>query len=374
MSVRSLGLLCLLLFAVPGCATKTAQGPAGDAHVVIQNAAQLFESWNDHGPGNHTLSDVSAMRGEIDILKKALAATGDEHTGIALAFYTAQIEAALTANMKLSGTTIDRAMGEDALRNFDIVLAYKGDMSEWPINLIDAGYSAGSVSWSMDGTSDRTLRYWNNCAEQGHPGCINNVAFELTKRPAASDSDIRHALDLHATVVDTGNRARCAGQFSAVTMAQLIHFTGIERPGSDEIALLDNAQSLYQNLKSTTGAKDPCGGARIGLDEYMMRLDRGDRQESYLNSVLEQSSSPLWRRIAGYMQDRVSDAELTQTIAGADPQDACIYHFYAAWRATQRHQLRIAREHYNAMAGLDVQDCGPNTLMMQRYLKPVALR
>jgi hypothetical protein len=287
---------------------------------------------------------------------------------MARTYYIARIEGTLALYPQEAGGTIDHAMADDALRNFDTVLAYKHDLPEWYVRLVEANYAAGSVSWAIDGTSERTLRYWNDCAQQGHPGCINNIAFELTKKSSASDGDIRRALDLHATVVRSGNTARCAAQFSAVTMALLIHLTGVQRPGEDQVALLDKAQNLYQTYKNATRTQDPCGGGRIGLYEFMIRLDRGERQDAYLNDVLQQSASPFWRMLAGYLQDKVSDTELNKAIA-ADPEGACSYHFLAAWRAVQKHEQKVARTHYAAMIELTVEDCGPSTLMMQRYLK-----
>ncbi len=369
MSAKNAILLCLILLVVSGCATWKQHPSTGEVQSAISNAAQVIDAWNNQTNSHHNTADIAAMRGQLDILKATQKANQDQRAGIALAYYIGSVENSLTVEAKIFGGPLDRAMQEDALDNFDSVLAYGQDLAEWHVRLMDTNYLAGSVSWALDGVSERTLRYWNACADQGHPGCINNIAFELTKSPSASNDDIRRALDMHAKVVKTGNAARCAGEFSAVTMALLIHFTGVEHPGDDDIALLDTAQSLYRSYKIASGTPDPCSGGRIGLYEYMVRLDRGDRQKSYLDNVLEQSASPYSRRIADFLLNKVSDAELNQAIAGATAQDACGYHFFAAWKAKQKNDLRTAQEHYTAMIKLNAEECGPDTLMMQRFLK-----
>jgi hypothetical protein len=289
--------------------------------------------------------------------------------GTAALFYLGEIEFAITAAEKRANGKIDRALGQEALTNLDIVLARNEDIPEWRVTVAEANYAAGGTVSALDGPTELAQRYWNACAKLGHPGCVNNVASILLDKPAPSDDNIRNALDLHAQVVATGTRALCAGQFSAETMAKLMHFTGIRRPGDDEVKLLDAAQAFYRQLQESSHAKDPCDGGRIGVDQYMMQLDRGEQHESLLDEVQRISDSEPWRLIAGYLQGKVSETQFAGKIASTKTGWACQLHFYAAWKATQNSERQIAQAHYQALLKLPADsDCQFETLLMRRYL------
>ena len=75
MSARS-ALLCLLLFMVPACATKPP--PGDDARIVIGNAAQVLDSWDNQAKARHSSGDAAAMRSVLDLLRKTLVASQDK--------------------------------------------------------------------------------------------------------------------------------------------------------------------------------------------------------------------------------------------------------------------------------------------------------
>jgi hypothetical protein len=372
MTARSIAMLCLTILTLAGCATKAP--PPSDPKSALSGAILVLGAW-ENSSSSGRLSDVSPLYNQLAILKNSLAASEDDRIGFATHYYIGDLEGIITSTAKLSGGKVDRALGQEALTNFDIVLAHGEDIPEWRVSLWNADYLAGNTAFALDGVTDLTMRYWNACAKMGHPGCVNNIASELLHKPAASDDDIRNAIGLHALVVKTGIQARCAGQFSAVTLAKLIHFTGIRRPGDDEIALLDTAQTLYHELQEATHAKDPCGGSRIDIDKYMMQLDRGEHHEILLDQVIRNEAAPLWQLIATYLQGKVDDAKMDTAIAAnaqggiAGQLNTCFLNFYVAWRATQDGNTALAQTHYQALTKLPVTACGDETLMMRRYLK-----
>jgi len=348
------------------------QAPS-EARTAITEASQLVQKWASKADTSGAMHDMSAYRRQIEALHKIQATNTDASTGIALTYYIAELEWVVTADSGFGNGTPDRTLGQDALKNFDSVIAYGHDMPEWNIVLSSANYLAGSTAAAMDGmSSSLALRYWTVCAAQGHPGCINNVAFELGKPLTASDDDIRHILDLHAKVVATGTYAMCAGQFSAVSEAKLIHFTGVGRPGDDDIGLLDKAQTFYGQLKDRLHTADPCGGGRIGIDQYMMRLDRGERRPELLEDVEQHESSALWLRVASYLKGTTDEAGLAKAIAASQGFETCELHFYAAWKARQEGKKDAAQAHYDAMLKIDPGHCSPERMEMRRYLKASA--
>jgi predicted small lipoprotein YifL len=369
MTVRSIALSCLMLLTIAGCATKGPPPPA-DRESALSGAILVISAWQNSASPGHT-KDVSPIYNQLSILKQSLAGGQDDRIGFATHYYIGNLETIIVSQASETGGKPDRSMGQEALTNFDIVLAHGEDIPEWRVSISNTNYLAGGTVFAMDGMNALASRYWDACAKMGHPGCVNNVASMLLRKPSPSDDDIRNAIGLHALVVQTGIQARCAGQYSADTMANLLHFTGVRRPGDDEIAMLDKAQTLNQELKDAIHAKDPCSdGGKIAIDQYMMQFDRGENHEILLDQTIQDGAEPLWQLIAGYLRSKIDDAKMDEVIAASGPQNACLLNFYVAWRATQNGDKPRAQKHYQALTKLpSAVDCAEEPLMMRRYLK-----
>lgn len=368
-----IALLAALLFV--GRIGAIAAPPAASDHqpadpvYAIRAAKQLRDQWLSSLGGKGRSHDMSVFYGQLEVLKKIQASNTDPQLGIPLAYNIASIERIIVVDAMILGQKTDQVVGQDALKNFETVLANGRDMPEWGIIISDVNYDAGTTALSIDGQYDRAIRYWAVCSAQGHPGCMNNLAFELGKKADPTDDEIKQMIDLHAGVVATGTSVQCAGLFSAVSEAKLIHFTGIGHAGDTDIGLLDKAQMFYRQLKDTNHGSDPCSGARIGIDQYMMRLDEGQRQPDLLKDVERQSAALASRNIAGYLLGALDDAGLAEAIAATDAIGTCQLHFYAAWKAKQDGKIDVAREHYQAMLKLKPDKCTPEPLLLRRYLK-----
>ncbi len=375
MIARSILLPCLMLMllSLTGCATKTA-GPAvaGDRAAALSGAILVVSAWGQ-GSNSDTPQDPTPLYNQLNILKASMVAGESDDIGIATLYYIGEIESDLVGDAMLRGGKIDRAMAQEALTDLDIVLAHNEEIPQWNVSIANADYIAGDTAYAMDGFSELATRYWNACARLGHAGCVNNIATVLLNKPAPSDDDIRNALGLHAGVVKTGIEHRCAGQFSAITMATLEHFTGIHLPGSDdEIKVLDKARDLYRALQESAHVKNPCNGDRIGVDQYMMYADRGEHHEVLLSEVERTTTLSLWKVIAGYLLGQASDTEMIALADKQQPNGACGLRYYMAWHMAQNGDGKGALAQYKAMRALPPDDCQFETLMMRYYLKQPA--
>ena len=366
MIARYTALLCVTFLALAGCAAKNPPA-AGDRAAALSGAILVISAWGQSGDPQN-LPDTTPLYSQLKILKASVTGGENDDIGIATIYYIGEIEADLTSDVEVRGGKIDRALAQEALTNLDIVLAHNRDIPEWRVSIAGANYLAGDTVYAMDGASDLAMGYWNACARLGHAGCVNNIANELLDKPTPSDDDIRSALGLHAGVVKTGIERHCAGEYSAVTMATLMHFTGIRPPGDDEIKLLDTARNLYHQIQEATHVKDPCNGGRIGIDQYMMYVDRGEHHEILLDDVMRTTTSPFWQGIAAYLAGKVSDAEMT-ALADKYPNRSCGLRYYLAWRLEQNGDGNAARAQYEAMLARPVSECHQETLMMRYYLK-----
>jgi len=372
MVARSIALLCLTLLALSGCATKSAGPPvAGDREAALSGAILVLSAWRQN-TNQEQPQDTTPLYNQLKILKASLAIAENDDIHAATLYYIGEIEADIVGEASMHGGKVDRAMAQEALTNLDIVLARNQEIPDWKVSIANANYIAGDTVYAMDGVTDMTMRYWNACARMGHAGCVNNIANELLNKPAPSDDDIRNALGLHAGVVKTGIDHRCAGEYSAITMATLMHFTGIRLPGGDdEIKVLDTARDLYHAYEEESHTKDPCGGGRIGIDQYLMYVDRGEHHEVLLDEVARTTTSRFWRLMAGYLQGKASDAEMIGLVEKATG-GACGLRYYLAWRLAQNGDKQGALTQYKAMRALPPGDCRQETLMMRYYLKQPA--
>jgi hypothetical protein len=372
MLARSLALFCLMLLALSGCATKSA-GPlvVGDRAAALSGAILVVSAWGQNTPQEQP-QDTTPLYNQLKILKASFAAGEDDDIRLATLYYIAEIEADIVSEASIHGEKVDRAMAQEALTDLDIVLARNQDIPEWRVSVANANYIAGDTVYAMDGMTDLAKRYWNACAKMGHAGCVNNIANELLNKPTPSDDDIRNALGLHAGVVKTGIEHRCAGEYSALSMAMLMHFTGIRLPGSDdEIKLLDTARDLYHQYQEASHTKDPCGGGRIWIDQYLMYVDRGEHHEILLDEVARTTTSSFFRLMAGYLGGKASDAQMIG-LADKATGGACGLRFYLAWRLAQNGDRQGALAQYKAMRALPFDTCGQETMMMRYYLKQPA--
>ena len=370
MIARRIASLWLVLLALSGCASKTAQPPGGDdQRSALYGAIMMVTAWQKAADLSHS-HDLTPLLSELKTLKAAAVPGQTDDTATATLFYIGVLEHLIVVEQMLSNQPIDRAMAQDALLQFNIVLAHHDDIPEWHVSMANANYFAGNTAQMINGSAnDIVLGYWNACARMGHPGCVNNIAAELLKKPEPSDDDIRNALGLYAGVVKTGTLAECAGLFSARTSANLMHFTGVRLPGNDEIKSLETASALYRQLQDESHARDPCDGGAIGVDQYMMQADRAQHDVTLLDTAGRQSTSRFWVTVASYLRGTTTQAEYDGVIAKSGPNPTCGFQFYAAWKAHQAGRTAEADARYEAMSKLPAGTCDQEIMLMRRYLK-----
>lgn len=256
------------------------------------------------------------------------------------------------------GERADAELARRSLEDFDEVIAGGVEARDLGVGIPNTIYFAGSVAFNHLLDSALAHRYWEKCAALGHAGCLNVMASARLTGAGGTKVDLEQAIELNRQVYDTGTAYRCAGAYSALSIAQIIHFAGLRPPVVDELAWIARAYPLLAELGKADGIDNPCDLAYFELSEYLLRFARGERKPELLRSAAARKTgnplAPVARHLLGE-DDRESFDRYIRTIPLKHM--ACHAHFLAAWSAAlERDRARSARyaEAMAAMGGCDL--------------------
>jgi hypothetical protein len=155
---------------------------------------------------------------------------------------------------------------------------------------------------------------------------------------------------------------------SADSLAYFIHFHLVDRPAGEELEWFDKAMRLWNELQRRDQTKDPCNGAVVGLDEFMMRADAGKQLPAFLDTAISNSSSPLYRGVAEYLQGALDDAamEAKLSINRVTPNYLCNARPYMLWNDVRLGRHEAAEKIYSQMQNIGPEDCGSDLIYAQQ--------
>jgi hypothetical protein len=159
-------------------------------------------------------------------------------------YYRALAESRLDTLRRQQGQGSDPAAAEQALSDLDKVIATQTSSFPWGISVPNAQYFAGNIAWTQLHSDPRAYAYWQRCADQGHAGCMLNVANIYIRGTEGIPVDDDKALALALKVFDTGTRYSCAGAYAARAIAQLIYFAGTKPKDNDPVSWVQKSYPL----------------------------------------------------------------------------------------------------------------------------------
>lgn len=256
------------------------------------------------------------------------------------------------------GETIDLSLARQTLQDFDDTVAI-GDRIGGFVPLVrDAEYLASSVALEWLKQEQLAFAYWNRCAERGHAGCASNVAYSLVTGDAGQPQDIPRALELHRHIFATGITFRCAGAFSALAIAEIVHFTQLRAADDDEVTWASRGIALLDELQSKEGTTNVCFRSQFLISEYLFRLARGEKRVELLAGPLDLKSDPPSQAIASYLLGRIDEATFASMVrSNRGPVTRCSMHFKAMWHAHINRDGILAQKHYEALLATGAVAC-----------------
>ena len=271
------------------------------------------------------------------------------------------------------GEEIDRDSARLSLADFDKVI--HGGLSTARTNvpavsLSNAQYWAGSVARSLLRDEKKAYSYWQECAGEGHAGCMKIMAQARITGEGGVKPDLHEALELHTSVFNTGTRYHCAGASSALSIAAINYFTGVRRPGDDELEWTQKADALLDKLDPMETNRNVCRRGDWEIDEFLLQLGHGHRDDNILQDALSRldndsrTSESLIQYMTGVLDaDGLDSAIHDEKSAGV----RCGAYFDAMWYAKLHGEDEMARKYYKHIVEIGPFHCGVNLVYARTF-------
>jgi hypothetical protein len=259
------------------------------------------------------------------------------------------------------GEAVEMDAAKESLSDFDEVIAHNPHTYIPAVNVSNAEYLAGSVARNQLRSIPLAYTYWEKCAWQGHAGCLNILANSRITGDGGQKMDVNEALDLHMMVFNTGTTYRCAGALSAMSIAKIVHFTGVRRVGDDELEWVKQSYSLMDKLEAAEANRNPCDRAHAEVEEFLLRLSRGQHKPGILRDAAARlgEESPTLPAVIRRLSESTSDDEFEAEVQSARrEQDRCSAYFDAMWYTHLMKQEVNARHYHDRMLEIGNFHCG----------------
>jgi len=311
---------------------------------------------------DRTNDDIQELKRDVQILASVLRDRNLSPDDAAVAhFYKAEGFRLINSIHEHEGEAVELAAAREAISDFDSVIASNPNTYVPAVKVSNAEYYAGSVARNHLRSIPLAYKYWEKCAWQGHAGCLSIIANARLTGDGGQKMDINEALDLHTMVFNTGVRYRCAAALSALSIAKIVHFTGVRRTGDDELEWVNKSYSLMDKLEVAESNKDVCDRAQAEVEEFLFRLSRGQREPTILQDAAARldGESPTLRAVIQRFSGSTDEAEFDATVQSTKSErDRCTAYFDAMWYAQLMKQDAVARHYHQRMLEIGNFQCG----------------
>ena len=260
----------------------------------------------------------------------------------------------------------DLALARQALADYDKVIA-AGQEKQVPA-FADAAYEAGGIANGFLKSQPLAYSYYAKCAEAGHAGCTNIMAWAYITGAGGVKVDIQNALAMHKRTWQTGIEYNCAGSFSAGTIGLLTFITAQTFEGADSVGWLERSVDLATQAGKKTGNEKACLSAGNYVSEYIVRLARGESRPDLLDKA-EAFGDPDASPALELLRGRLDWDGFNKAVAAGDGNDACLLRFYGLWIATVRKEAAVAQAQKIALYELPPERCETERALARLMMK-----
>ena len=192
-------------------------------------------------------------------------------------------------------------------------------------------------------------------------GCLNIIANARLTGDGGEKVDINEALDLHTMVFNSGIRYHCAGAHSALSIAKIIHFTGVRRPGDDELEWVRKSYGLMDKLEATNGNRNVCHRSDAEIEEFLLQLSRGQRKAGVLEdaAVRAGDQSAATSAVIQLFSGSGSSTEFETAVQSSKSESSrCSAYFDAMWYAQITKDDVAAQRYRQRLSDIGQLQCG----------------
>lgn len=258
------------------------------------------------------------------------------------------------------GESADSSTAQGSLQDFDKVVAEDSQGYLRDVNAGNAEYYAGLVARDHLGDDRKANSYWEKCASLSHAGCLQMMAMEYVTGTGGQKVDLQQALQLNSFAFSMGVRAGCAGPGAARSIARINHFLGGRRPSDDELTWLKRAYGLMDQFEPAAHSRNACGRSRAEIDEFLYRLERGQRHPELLRDASERVGfdSSAMDGLIEYLLEDSDEQAFGHAMEPVKPgESACAIYFDALWFAHIKRKQSAEKKYYARLKSVAVPAC-----------------
>ncbi len=294
----------------------------------------------------------------------------DASDAIVWRYYRALAVSTLNRERELEGEPSDVAAAQTARADLDKIIA-QGSVRTYVAEITPANveYLAGMIARNQLRDERAAYAYWEKCSADGHAGCMNNLAEARVTGAGGQKVDLREALELNTSVYKSGINYGCAGAHSAMSIAYINYFTGVSRPGDDELVWTRKADDLFDQLEDAEDDPNVCHRAEDEVGEFLFQLSRVHRDDNILQDALSRAGDDstvkaMVQLISGAINESAFDAAVDSDKA---PGERCLAYFYAMWYAELRSGDTTAKRYHQRLAEIGKFHCGQQLAYANKY-------
>ncbi len=265
----------------------------------------------------------------------------------------ADLDDALPVNRKLATLSVED-LDATALEDERILKAAR-------IPTMEAIYSAARIIYNYLEDKPRSYSYFERCADLGHAGCANVVAYYVQNGIYGQELDLQKAVSYHKKVVQSGTRFQCAGSYSAQSIARAVLLDGVVTPEGDEQYWIQLSIGLAKEISAQMGRETACNLHDTENDAYLYQLTRGVRTmlPGQTHERPDKNSGQVGSWALGKLiLDSMNQAEF-DTIAAAEKKarSRCGNWLRATWLFTLRDDEASKNKYRSRIMAEDEKEC-----------------
>ena len=320
--------------------------------------------------GKRDQDDLQGLDNDTNRISDALGSGELDDSDIEVAYFYRGVAASLSnAIRRKQGMEVDASVAQNALNDFNQVIAHRGSTYDPSVTPANAQYWSGIIQRNDLHSEADAYSSWNQCAQKGHPGCLNIMANAHITCKGGQPVDIPAALNMHLTVFHSGVRSHCAGALSARSIARIAHFTGVHAPDGDELAWLQKAYDLMDKVPAMGGKKNVCDRSSAEIEEFLYRLGRGEHRESLLPEARARldDTSLAPRALIDLFLGKTSNANFISAVDSDNSEDRrCSAYFDALWYANLKKNRADTQDYFQRMTQLGDFYCGSDLVFARK--------
>ena len=286
-------------------------------------------------------------------------------------YYRAVALAMINGVHERDGEAMDESGARTARGDLDRIIGARQILTYVPeVSRTNAEYWAGLVARNQLHDEPAAYSYWEKCAADAHAGCVNILAGARITGNGGQKVDVNEALALHTSVYNTGTRFHCAGALSAIDIAEINYFTGVRRPGDDELEWTKKADELLDKLESGENNRNVCDRAEIEVEEFLFQLSQGHRDDNVLQDALSRmdENSATTKAVIQFISGALDEGGFSSAVnSSKSPDERCSAYFNAMWYAELRGESARARRFDQRLVDIGKFHCGEGLVYAKKF-------